>query len=701
MADSIGSEDRTQLVETSVSPPYLVIVDGPHRGSRFSLHSGRNTIGRLANSTVLLEDQSISRQHSVLVQEENQWRVEDLGSKNGTYVNGNQILERVVVGHKDLLKIGIYVFRLILQKTDPAEEMAPPPPEMQEGKNVVTELSSEGETGTLPEEGFSPAGLSPIAVEEEGGEGAEGKGEEEGKSAEEEYFEEEAPPPQRPRYRTWILAGLLFVVVVVAGLYFYWRLVLRPGEKPAETPLAPPPVTAPAATQVQSIPLGPPEPPPPQKVPVFLDCVASPLSANVRFQEQDLGRTPVKVNVELIPGEMYEAEATFALPEIQEQYSSRLRFQVERDQSVVPLLFRAPIGVVKFLELPRDATVYLEAYFEYDKFNGRPIKLQELVLNKPIYAPYGRYILEVRQPKAVGDAASFVESIIYRREFILAKDQPTVNLTINEEALKQFPADIRSVPEGANLFLDGQKVGVTPFVGMLPLGEHVLMLQKEGFFENRQDIKMDVSTEFKAEIKLLTSAAGEKLNSARAALEAGAYQESINHLSGVFELTPTEGETAQARYWLGKSYLKLGELDKADGYFQQASQNENWKQKSLLGLVEVGAERKEAVRVLPYLVEVLLNAKEDVIKKEANDLFHKISPFRSLIYIHTEPAGATVFVNDKKIEQATPVILHEISLGNYRVRLEKAGYKAQEISLSMSVNEFNPVLVTLQPAVAP
>ena len=689
MAETVGPEDRTQLIASVVKPPYLVIVDGPHKGSRFPLHSGKNIIGRLPSAAVFLEDQSISRQHAVLELQGNQWIVEDNGSKNGTQVNGTKIKEPVTIGQGDVLKFGIYIFRLILQQTEFAEEMKPPPGDMQEWGTVLMEQPTEGETVNLEareaEELQTPDDKTgtenDLALSEE--------------SPEEELLEEEGeepPAPKKPSFRLWILLALLLVALVGSGLYFYWRLVLMPHGKH-------PPVAAKPAGEtekIQSIPLGPPVPPAPEKIPVFLDCVASPLPATIRFDGKDLGRSPLKANLSLVPGQSYEATAVFDLPELTETYSALLRFQVDRDKSVVPLLFRAPIGVIKFLDLPRDASAYLEAYFDYDKFRGRPIKLQELVLNKPIYSPYGRYILEVRQPKAVGDG-TFVESIIYRREFIVAEDRPTFEVTINDETLKQFPADIRSIPSEANVFVDGTKVGVTPFVGMLPLGQHTLTLQKDGYFENKQQISMDINTPLKTEVKLETSQAGEKLNAARAAFNSGVYQEAITNLAAVFDFSPTDGETAEARYYLGLSYSRLGDNVKAESYFQQASANETWKYKSLLGLVEVYAAKEENEKGLPYLVDVLLNAKEEEVKKEANDVFHKISPFRSLVYIYTNPPGAVVTVNDKKIDQVTPVILHELSFGNYKIRVEKAGYKTQDTTLSLSVNEFSPVLLTLQP----
>jgi hypothetical protein len=67
------------------------------------------------------------------------------------------------------------------------------------------------------------------------------------------------------------------------------------------------------------------------------------------------------------------------------------------------------------------------------------------------------------------------------------------------------------------------------------------------------------------------------------------------------------------------------------------------------------------------------------------------------MYILTDPEGATVYLNEKKIEEKTPVILPDLTLGNYKVKIEKDGYMPQDLSINFSVNEFNPVIVKLKP----
>ena len=68
-----------------------------------------------------------------------------------------------------------------------------------------------------------------------------------------------------------------------------------------------------------------------------------------------------------------------------------------------------------------------------------------------------------------------------------------------------------------------------------------------------------------------------------------------------------------------------------------------------------------------------------------------------MIYVYSDPSGAMVTVNDKPVGQPTPVILHDLPLGNYRLKVQKAGYLPTDLSLTLSVNEFNPVVVRLKP----
>lgn len=691
-------EDKTQLVseKEGIPPPYLIVLDGPNRGARFPLQQGVNILGRLDECHAVLDDQSVSRKHAELSFQETGWELKDLGSKNGTKVNGAAAKERVVIGHKDLLQIGIYTLRFIAGAISAEEESALPPsgeggskkardPELKRSETARLDVGAAAE-----DDANDTAPHSPL---------------------EEEELEEEAPSP-----RGWIsrhfgfgkaFLGVLFVCLLGGGLIYYWNTILTPEEEPVEELIVEKPVkkrTSAVAIPVEppAKPVAPPSAPPVpvvRNVPIFLDCVASPFPAKVLFQGRELGRTPFKFNAELEVDKGYKIEALFEMPELKETYTAKMNFAVTADQSTIPLLFRAPVGTIKVEDLPRDATFYLEAYFRYNQFQGRPVKLTDLTLNKPIFVPYGRYILELRQPREVveGDPASLVDDIVYRREFYLEEENPTFILSLDETALKQFPAKIRSKPPQADVLVDGIRVGETPFDGMLPVGTHRLLLQKEGFFDHEQEIKTDINIPFETEITLKTSPAGEKINQAKAMLNKGLYEEATNTLAEVFKLAPAPVEIAQTRYLLGTLYLRKGDFSKAKSYFGQAGEHSEFRYLAKIGVASVIAEEGSTAGALIPLVEVLLNAKEDEVLKEANMLLRKISPLRSVVYIHSDPKGADIFLNGELVEQKTPVLLHELGLGSYKLRVETPGYQMVELSLDLKINEFKPIFIKFKP----
>jgi ABC-type multidrug transport system ATPase subunit/pSer/pThr/pTyr-binding forkhead associated (FHA) protein len=69
------------------------------------------TIGRAPENDVVLADLLVSRRHAVLRRIGNQWELADVGSANGTYVNGARI-SRAVIGPDDLVGIGHQLLHL-------------------------------------------------------------------------------------------------------------------------------------------------------------------------------------------------------------------------------------------------------------------------------------------------------------------------------------------------------------------------------------------------------------------------------------------------------------------------------------------------------------------------------------------------------------------------------------------------------------
>lgn len=82
---------------------------GPHLASRrreWRLSEGPNDIGRDPECAVSIDSPSVSRRHARLVVTSGAATIEDLGSKNGTYVNEQRVSHAVAVEDGDQIRVG-------------------------------------------------------------------------------------------------------------------------------------------------------------------------------------------------------------------------------------------------------------------------------------------------------------------------------------------------------------------------------------------------------------------------------------------------------------------------------------------------------------------------------------------------------------------------------------------------------------------
>lgn len=84
---------------------YLEIEQGVEPGRRIELQSGRAVIGRSSECEIPLDVAAVSRQHAVLVGEGGGFFVEDLKSRNGTFVNEAPVTSRTALKHGDKILI--------------------------------------------------------------------------------------------------------------------------------------------------------------------------------------------------------------------------------------------------------------------------------------------------------------------------------------------------------------------------------------------------------------------------------------------------------------------------------------------------------------------------------------------------------------------------------------------------------------------
>lgn len=108
-AIDVGAMDPTTTLEgvPSLEPGtgMLVVVRGPNAGARFLLDRDKTTVGRHPDCEIFLHDVTVSRRHSEIHRHDRTFELRDLGSLNGTYVNGERTDQRELESG-DELQIG-------------------------------------------------------------------------------------------------------------------------------------------------------------------------------------------------------------------------------------------------------------------------------------------------------------------------------------------------------------------------------------------------------------------------------------------------------------------------------------------------------------------------------------------------------------------------------------------------------------------
>ena len=183
----------------------LVMHTGPTPGKTFPLEGDVLTIGREASNAVAINDAEVSRKHTQLVLQGGKYVITDLGSTNGTFVNGQRLTGQHVLQAGEIISLGEQISLLYeaVVKADPnatvissaaripvqpAAQAAPPPP--------PPPAQQQGYAGQIPasphpEQAYIPA--PPTAVKKKGG----------------------VPVPA-------IIAGVVLLCLICSCISFFW-----------------------------------------------------------------------------------------------------------------------------------------------------------------------------------------------------------------------------------------------------------------------------------------------------------------------------------------------------------------------------------------------------------------------------------------------------------------------------------------------
>jgi pSer/pThr/pTyr-binding forkhead associated (FHA) protein len=98
----------------------LTILGGPFSGQVTLISQGKLIIGREEDCSLRIQSEFLSRHHCVLLLDEYTLRIRDLGSKNGTFVNGRRIgSEEHILCNGDTVSVGDFNFHVAIDQPGP------------------------------------------------------------------------------------------------------------------------------------------------------------------------------------------------------------------------------------------------------------------------------------------------------------------------------------------------------------------------------------------------------------------------------------------------------------------------------------------------------------------------------------------------------------------------------------------------------
>lgn len=105
--DTRTSELRlaTPALGVSRRRPRLVILAGTNVGAVYAVGNS-TTLGRASSASIRIDSEEISRQHARIFEAPGGWALEDMGSRNGTFLNGGRLSAMKMLGDGDKIELG-------------------------------------------------------------------------------------------------------------------------------------------------------------------------------------------------------------------------------------------------------------------------------------------------------------------------------------------------------------------------------------------------------------------------------------------------------------------------------------------------------------------------------------------------------------------------------------------------------------------
>jgi anti-anti-sigma factor len=118
-SDNSGSEDHPPMTSAR-----LIALSGRSKGTGIEVEGRRFVVGRTSSCQLRLGSAIVSRRHAIIERRDGRLFLRDLGSTNGTVLNGRALLgEEAELHDSDLIRFGPFVFALVLSTHDSPSRM--------------------------------------------------------------------------------------------------------------------------------------------------------------------------------------------------------------------------------------------------------------------------------------------------------------------------------------------------------------------------------------------------------------------------------------------------------------------------------------------------------------------------------------------------------------------------------------------------
>lgn len=113
---AITDVKKLQNSSLVINKGILLILSPNFFATTHILNKAKHLVGRSQECDFIINDNLISKKHCVITIEDGKFFIEDVGSKNGTFINGKLLKKRAPLFYGDKISIGETIFRFYLEE---------------------------------------------------------------------------------------------------------------------------------------------------------------------------------------------------------------------------------------------------------------------------------------------------------------------------------------------------------------------------------------------------------------------------------------------------------------------------------------------------------------------------------------------------------------------------------------------------------